>query len=445
MPEITIPNNWKPRPDQMKLWTYLERGGRRAVEVAHRRWGKDDVALHFSACEAMQRIGNYWHMLPQYNQARKAIWDAVNPKTGKRRIDEAFPEEIRADIRNTDMVIKLVNGSVWQLVGSDNFNSLVGSPPIGLVNSEYALADPRAWAYLRPILAENNGWSIFLYTPRGMNHGYSMYKMAESDPKWHAELLTVDQTPVYDKSVIEMERKELIGQFGDTFGETLFQQEYYCSFDIAVIGAYYSKQLKQARADKRICKVPYVVGHEVYTFWDLGMDDSTTIWFLQHIGAEKRFIDYYENSGEGLAHYAKVLKEKPYVYGDHYLPHDIEVRELGTGVSRKETLENLGVRPVMTVERARDSQAVLNGIEAARNVLSECWFDEDKCARGLMALEAYRAKYDEEKRKLHNTPEHDWSSHGADAFRTFAVGYQGKHIPILKGPQLRYQQDGWMM
>jgi hypothetical protein len=429
----------------MKLWSYLENGGKRAVEVAHRRWGKDEVALHFTATAAMQRVGNYWHMLPQYNQARKAIWEAVNQRTGKRRIDEAFPPGIRLEMRNTDMFIRFINGSTWQLVGSDNFNSLVGSPPVGLVNSEYALADPRAFAYLRPILAENSGWAIFLYTPRGMNHGYTLYKMADGDKDWHGELLTAMQTPVFSQETLEMEHKELIAQFGDTFGETLFQQEYYCSFDIAIIGAYYGKQIKQLRADGRICNVPHAAGHEVYTFWDLGIDDSTTIWFLQTIGLEKRFIDYYENSGEGLSHYAKILKEKPYVYGDHYLPHDVEVRELGTGVSRRETLEKLGIRPIKTVERSRDSQAVLMGIDAARNALSECWFDKDKCARGLVSLEAYHAVYDEERRKLGNSPEHDWTSHAADAFRTFAVGHKPKTTPLkFHGGLHANQPHGWM-
>jgi hypothetical protein len=444
--EVTLPNNWTPRPDQMRLWAYLEKGGKRAVEVAHRRWGKDDVALHYTACAAMERVGNYWHMLPQYNQARKAIWEAVNQRTGKRRIDEAFPEAIRADMRNTDMFIKLKNGSTWQLVGSDNFNSLVGSPPVGLVNSEYALADPRAWAYLRPILAENGGWSVFIFTPRGMNHGYTLFKMAEADPAWHAELLTVKQTPVFNQDTIEMERRELIAQFGDTFGQTLFEQEHFCSFDIAIIGAYYSKQLKQAREDGRITNVPWLAGHEVYTFWDLGIDDSTSIWFMQAVNAERRFIDYYENAGEPLAHYAKVLKEKPYVYGDHYLPHDVEVRELGTGISRRETLENLGIKPIITVERSRDSQAVLMGIDAGRNALSQCWFDKEKTQRGLSALEAYHAKYDEERRKLANTPEHDWTSHAADAFRTFAVGFQDKAPPLtLKTPRYGAGQHGWML
>lgn len=422
--QVRLPNNWIPRPDQMPLWSYLEKGGKHAVEVAHRRWGKDDVALHYTACAAMQRVGNYWHMLPEYSQARKAIWDAVNPRTGKRRIDEAFPKSIRKTTRNQEMSIPLVNGSMWQLVGSDNFDALVGSPPIGVVYSEYALADPRARAYISPILLENGGWELFIYTPRGANHGKKLLDFAKTEDAWYGELLTVEDTPVFTKEQLEQTRRELIAAFGDAEGEALFQQEYYCSFQGAVLGAYFAKQLRLAREDGRITSVPHATGLEVYTFWDLGLDDSTSIWFMQFIGRENRVIDYYENSNEGMAHYAKILKDKPYVYGDHYMPHDAAHGELGTGKSLKETAEDLGIRPITVVKRARDSQAVRDGIEASRNILSQCWFDEKRCSRGLSALEGYQAEYDETKKKLHNKPVHNWCSHAADAFRTFSVGYE---------------------
>ena len=169
--DIILPYHWAPRPYQQKLWEYLKAGGTRAVACWHRRSGKDEVGLHHTACMAHRRVGNYWYMLPQYSQARKAMWDAINPHTQKRRIDEAFPQEIRRTTRDQEMQIVFKNGSTFQLVGSDNFNSLVGSPPVGLVFSEYALSDPSAWGYLRPILLENGGWAIFNSTPRGRNHG----------------------------------------------------------------------------------------------------------------------------------------------------------------------------------------------------------------------------------------------------------------------------------
>jgi hypothetical protein len=174
---IRLPhNNWRPRPYQQDLWKYLEKNGKRAVAIWHRRAGKDEVCLHWSAVAAHTRVGVYWHMLPEANQARKAVWDAVNPHSGLRRINEAFPRELRESTRETDMAIRFKSGSLWQLVGSDNYNSLVGSPPVGVVFSEFALADPSAWGYLRPILAENNGWALFITTPRGRNHASTFYR-----------------------------------------------------------------------------------------------------------------------------------------------------------------------------------------------------------------------------------------------------------------------------
>ena len=426
---INIPNNWKPRQDQWPLWEYLQSGGKRAVEVAHRRWGKDDIALHYTATAAMQRVGGYWHLLPQFNQARKAIWEAVNPATGKRRIDEAFPKEIRAQTRETDMFIRFINGSTWQVVGSDSFDALVGSPPVGVVFSEYALSDPRAWGLISPILEQNDGWAIFISTSRGNNHLKTLLDFARVEPRWFGQLLTVDDTPVFNAEQIERIRREYHAQFGESDGEALFQQEYYNSFEGYNPGAYYGKQMREARKAGRICSVPREGGFEIYTFWDLGMDDSMTIWFMQAIGREFRFIDYYENTGEGLEHYAQILKSKGYIYGDHYMPHDVEVRELGTGKSRKSVAEALGIKPIKTVPRAKDKKAILAAIEAGRNILPRCWFDQVKCARGVSGLEAYHAEWDDDKKKLDNHPCHDWSSHSADSFRCFVAGFR----PKIKG------------
>ncbi len=434
MPKVRIPNNWIPRPDQRALWDYLEAGGKRAVEIAHRRWGKDDVALHYTATAALQRVGNYWHMLPQQNQCRKAIWQAINPRTGKRRIDEAFPPEIRKSKPNdTEMFIPLVNGSIWQVTGSDAYNALVGSPPIGIVWSEYALSDPLSRAYLMPILEENGGWAAFISTSRGNNHLKQLYDYARTAPGWFAQILTAAETPVFTAEQLERIKAEYIATFGREMGEAMYEQEYFCSFQGALLGAYYARQMATARKEGRICRVPYATGSEVYTAWDLGVDDSTTIWFFQYIAREYRFIDYYESSGMGLAHYAKVLKEKPYVYGEHFMPHDAAERELSSGEfakSRKEVAEELGVKPITVVHRPRDINAVLSGIESGRNALSQCLFDEVKCNQGISCLEGYHAEYDEEKKKLGNRPEHDWTSHGADAFRTFSTGFR----EILKGP-----------
>lgn len=434
---------WQPRPDQMKLWAYLENGGKRAVEAAHRRWGKDEIALHYTAVTSQQKIGNYWHLLPQYNQCRKAIWEAINPRTGKRRIDEAFPDEIRANVRNTDMYIQFRSGSSWQVVGSDNFDALVGTPPIGIVFSEYALSDPRSWGYLSPILEENGGWAAFISTSRGNNHFKQLIDYARVTPGWFGEILTANDTPVFSQERLIEIRAELVGAFGEEMGGAMFEQEYMCSFDGLIMGSYYSKQMTIARNEGRITRVPHETGHEVYTFWDLGVDDSTSIWFVQAIGREYRVIDYYEATGMGLEHYARILKSKNYTYGDHYMPHDAAVRELSAGEharSRVEVAEGLGIRPITVVERPRNKDAVMAGIEAARNLLGMCWFDEVRCAKGISALEGYRSEYDEEKKVLRNTPLHDWCSHGADSFRTFAVGFRGR---TKKAELPRRGATGW--
>lgn len=412
----------------MALWTYLERGGKRGVEVAHRRWGKDDVALHRAAVASHERIGNYWHMLPEYGQARKAIWEAINPMTGIRRIDEAFPEALRETTRTQEMMIKLRCGSTWQLVGSDNFDSLVGSPPVGVTFSEYAIADPRAWGYIRPILAQNGGWALFIYTPRGNNHGKTLFDFAKTEmmdgKDWFAEKMTADRSKVFSKETLEQELRELIAELGEEEGRALYQQEYMCSFEGAVFGSYYSRQMALADEEGRVTFVPYLVGHTVDTFWDLGIDDSMSIWFVQVVGNEVRFIDYYENTGFGLDHYWATMKAKGYVYGDHYMPHDAANRSVQTGKSTKQYAEGMGLRPVIVVKRAKDTQSVMAGIQAGRKVLNRCFFDRKKCARGISALEGYRAEYDEKNKRLANHPRHDWTSHAADAFRTFAVGYR---------------------
>ena len=425
---VDLPAGWDPRPDQAALWHYLVNGGKRAVEVAHRRWGKDDVALRFASVAVLDRPGSYWHMLPEYSQARKSLWTMINKHTGKRRIDEAFPSWMRARTKEQEMFIEFNNGSTWQLVGSDSYDSLVGASPAGIVFSEWALANPRAWAYLSPILAENDGWALFIYTPRGNNHGRTMIRTAQSTDGWFGEVIRADQTPVFSPDQLAAERTNLISVYGDEQGEALFQQEYFCSFEGAVYGAYYAKQLVAAREDGRIGNVPHVPSCEVDTWWDLGVDDSMSIWFVQVVGKEFRFIDYYESSGYGLEHYAKVLKEKPYVYGNHYMPHDADIREMSSGEiarSRREVAESLGVRPVVVVPRAKNMDTIVQvHIPAVRSLLAQSWFDEKRCSHGLSALEGYQAEYDEEKKKLANRPLHNWCSHAADAFRTGAVGYR---------------------
>jgi phage terminase large subunit len=420
--EVVLPNNWNPRPYQLPAWKALEGGVKRALLLWHRRAGKDDVCLHWAATQAMQRVGNYWHMLPEYAQARKSVWEAVNPHTGKRRINEAFPDAICETKRSQDMFIRFKNGSTWQLVGSDTYNSLVGSPPIGVTASEWALADPAAWAYLRPILRENGGWAVFITTVRGKNHVWRMFDGAKDDPEWFVQRLTATETGVMSAESLVKERLEYQREYGAEDGDALFSQEYMCDWEAAIVGSYYGKMVRDADAEKRITSVPYDPQALVHTAWDLGLSDLTTIWFFQVVGHEIHIIDYLENSGQPLAWYAGELKKKPYAYGEHILPHDAEAKELQTNRSRTETLRGLDLN--VRVLRASGAERILvaDGINAVRTILPRCWFDAVKCAKGIDALKAYRREYDDKRKCFHDRPVHDWASHGSDGFRYLALG-----------------------
>lgn len=356
-------------------------------------------------------------MLPEYEQARKAIWTAVNPHTGIRRINEAFPLEIRESTNEQAMFIRFKNGSTWQVVGSDNYNALVGAPPAGLVVSEWALADPAAWAYLSPILVENGGWALFLYTSRGKNHGHSLYQSAKGRTDWHVERQTVADTKIFSPHALDEAKADLVALYGEEDGEALYEQEYFCSFEAAIIGSYYGRIIARLERDKRIIAVPYDPNYPVYTAWDLGIDDSTAIWFAQIIGREIRVIDYIELRGRALTEIAKEVLQKPYVYREHYLPHDVDTREMTTAETRKQALENVGLRPIRPGSRL----PVADGINAVRNLLPRCVFDEKKCEKGLNALRQYRTEWDDKAKTARKQPRHDWSSHGSDAFRELAV------------------------
>ena len=417
MVDITIPHDWRPRDYQLPLWRYFERGGKRACAIWHRRAGKDDVLLHLTAVQAMQRPGNYWHLLPLQVQARKAIWEAVNPHTGKRRIDEAFPHVLRDATRNQEMSITFVNGSTWHVLGSDSYNALVGSPPVGLVYSEWALSDPQSWAYLRPILAENGGWAAFVSTPRGPNHCKKTFDTAAQDPDWFAEILTAEQTCVFSEDALKQERQAYIREFGPDLGSALYEQEYMCSFEAAVLGAYYGGEMTAMREEGRITDVPYDPSYHVETWWDLGIRDAMVILFVQRIGAHVRVIDALSGTGEGLPYYAKQVLEKRYAYSRHVFPHDLRVRELGNGRTRWEIVQELlggGVEIAPNIP-------LVDGIDATRRLLPMLYVDQRKCSTLIEALTLYRTDWDASRAVLGAKPIHDWTSHWADALRMGAI------------------------
>ncbi len=427
---ITLPHNWKPRTYQQGAWDYLSNGGTRCVLKWHRRSGKDDLFLHHTACSMMERVGNYWYMLPEYAQARKSMWDAItgNGKDAGRRIDKAFPKEIRSSTKEQEMSITMKNGSTFQLVGSDNFNSLVGSPPVGLVFSEYALSNPSSWAYLMPIVEENGGWVGFNSTPRGKNHFKALCEYAESQGDWYYNSLTASESGVFSAEQLARILAQLQITHGAEYGRALWEQEYFVSFEAAMPGSIWGDCMTLADNQKRITTVPHTEGVLVHTGWDLGYDDDTAGWFYQVINREIKVIDTYDNRFKDVDHYADMLYEKKvnlgYQYGTHYLPHDARPRTMAAG--GKSILQQFNAHLSRGIGRFAIAKRldVQEGIQAARATFPLCSFDEIKCENGIDALKSYRREWDDEKKMFSPTPLHDWSSHYADAWRTVAVSWK---------------------
>lgn len=445
--QVVLPNNWDPRYYQAPLWDYLQNGGLRAYEVAHRRWGKDDVCLHWTSCAAnCLRIGNYWHLLPEASQARKAIWDAINPHTGKKRIDEAFPYEIRKRTVDHEMKIEFRNGSLWQVLGSDNYNSFVGSPPIGVVLSEWALADPQAWAYIMPILEENGGWALFITTARGRNHAHRFLKMARESEGWYADISTAENTDVFSPEQLERIRKELIAQYGEDEGEAKYQQEYFCSFDAALPGAYYGKEMNKAEKEGRITGVPYKPGVPVFPIFDFGrgLSNSTAVWFMQIVGREPRAIDYEESSSGDIDTFGMMLKEKGYQYGKLILPHDGGDARLATGMSYESQFRAMGYETLVLPK----PESITAHITLTRSLINQTVFDEKNCERGIDCLRSYHREWDDENKTFKAVPKHDWASHGADAFRYAAQAHENGLLQLTpkpgKLPSMRVQGHSYM-
>lgn len=402
-------NKFKPRFYQKPIFDAIEnKGYRRVLVVMPRRAGKDITAFNLMVRQALKVIGVYYYVFPTYSQAKKVIWDAIT-NSGERFLDY-IPRELVTSKNGQEMKITLVNNSLIQLVGSDNIDSLVGTNPRGVIFSEYALQSPLAYQFLRPILLANDGWALFISTPRGRNHMYELYQIAKHSPDWWCTHLSVTDTKHIPLAEIEKEKAEGL------MSEDLIQQEYYCDFHIGIEGSYYSKYINRMRLNSQIADVPWEPNHKVHTSWDLGVRDSTAIIFFQCIGTIVRIIDTYEKNKEGLEHYITILNEKPYTYGKHFAPHDIRVRDFSLGITRWEKARQLGIT-FTTVDKI----TVEDGIEAVRSTLAKTWIDEIKCGNLIRALENYRQEYDSKKRVYKPKPLHNEFSHMADSMRYLAI------------------------
>jgi hypothetical protein len=402
-------NKLKLRSYQIPVLDAIEnKGYRRVVAIMPRRAGKDMTAFLLAIRTCLRRTCVVYYIFPTYSQGRKILWDSIT-NDGTRILD-FIPEELIDSKNGQEMKIRFINGSLLQIVGSDNYDGLVGTNPSMCIFSEYALQDPRAYQYLRPILTANDGVALFISTPRGKNHLWELYNIALNSDDWFAYKLSVEDT--HHISLHEIEKEKAEGLMSDD----LIQQEYYCSFEMGVEGSYYSKYLDKMRLSGRIGQVPWENGFKVHTAWDLGMRDSTTIIFFQVIGQTVRIIDCYENQKEGLEHYVRVLESKPYSYGRHIGPHDIQVREMGTGITRWEKARQLGVTFTMA-----NNMSIMDGIESVRSAFSKIWVDEVNCKDLLKALENYRQEFDIKKKVYKSQPLHNWSSHFADSMRYLCV------------------------
>jgi phage terminase large subunit len=381
------------------------------IGVAHRRAGKtvadiNELIIGASKC----RLPNprFAYVAPQLNQAKDIAWQYL----------KEFTAFLRPKINESELWVELPGGARIRIYGADNPDRLRGIYLDGVVLDEFGDMDPTIWTQvIRPALSDRKGWACFIGTPKGKNTFHRLWVEADGNPDWTRLMLKASETSLLDPGELVDARKMM--------SEDEFAQEYECSFEAAVKGAYYGKEMNAAEAGNRIGSVAHDPRLPVHTAWDLGVADSTVIWFIQTHGSETRVIDVLKGEGVGLDWYAKRLQERDYLWGNHYLPHDVEVRELGTGKSRKEVLAGLGITATVC-----PNIPIADGIQAVRMLLATCWFDKDRCKGGIEALRMYRRDYDEKRQEFRTNPLHDWTSHYADAFRYFAVGHKEAAAPL---------------
>jgi phage terminase large subunit len=421
---------FKPRPYQIPIVdALLNKKYKRVLAILPRRAGKDIVGFNIAIRKLIERPCMIYYVFPTFAQGKKILWDGLT-NDGQRILD-FLPSQLIESSNSQEMKIRLKNGSLFQIIGSDTYDtSLIGTNPQGCIFSEYSLQDPRAYQFVRPILTANQGWALFLSTPRGKNHLWELYNIAQQHPDWYCLKLTVEDTQHIPIHEIQRERSEGI------MSEDLIQQEYYCSFELGVEGAIYAKTIDRMRVNGQIGMVPWESHYKTNTAWDIGRD-TTSIIFYQCIGQIVRVIDYYEKAGENLDHFVKILAEKPYHYGKHFFPHDMRVTEwAGPKFTRVEKARQLGIKATIV-----DDVGLEDGIEHVRATLSRIWIDQNKCDKLLKALENYRRVYDAKRNIYSKDPLHNWASHGADAMRYLCISLP-KATDSLDARQLdkRYQE-----
>ncbi len=409
----------------------------RLIAIWHRRAGKDEIVLNAMRELAWKDPGTYWHCFPEQKQARKAIWNGVNGHTGKRRILEAFPPQIISRMQDDDMFIELKNGATFQLIGSDRYDSTVGSGPKGIAYSEWALSNPSAWAYHSPMIRETGGFAAFITTPRGSNHAKTMFDRAEKSTAWFSQLLSIEDTGALTDEVLQEALQEYEDLHGKELGLAFFEQEYLCSFAGAMVGSYWGGDIARAERAGQFKAFPIVPDQPVHTAWDLGKAVNNPIWCFQVIGGRLRIVDFYKPETDDLEEWCRWLNDHGYK-GDDYVPDDVLDPIWGAKHTRWDLLKAHKRKPKL-VKRI----AVADGIHAGRKAIQQADFyqsddegDErsERVRFGVSGLRSYRREWDDERKTFHENAYKDWAEHIGSSWRYLGLAWREANTVKPKEP-----------
>ena len=418
--EIELPHNLNYRDYQKLLVEFIRKWWRRWLVMLHRRAWKDKLMFNLCVEMAIREQWGYAYILPTYAQGKKIIWDSIDKEWKK--FKDHIPKELLVWENGTELKFTLANWSFIQILGSDTIDNLRGIAPRWIVFSEYAFQNPTAWEVMRPILAENGWWAIFNSTPNGKNHFYDMFNTAkqlqEQDGSWFCQKLTVDDTGVVSKEYIEEERRNWMS-------EEMIQQEYFCSFDVGAIGAYYAREIEQARNDGRITKLPFNPDVPVDLYFDLGVNDNFTISWKQNDWQFYNFINYYEENWKTLEHYFAIIDEwferKRWKIGKIYLPHDSSQKSHAFLVSWTTILEKFEQKYPGKIVYIPNKVSINDWIQEVRKLFPRMRFDSETCVQFIRCIENYKKDWDDVKKVFRDQPRHDWASHWADNLRYFGI------------------------